>query len=327
MTKGPLSGGMADFMFDSRNRLIQAGDTVYRYDAENQRIGVNQIQYVVNSQPALSQVLVKEENGQKTFYVYGLIGQEQGGEYLTYHFDLRGSTVALTDEIGIVTERFQYLPYGLLMNGSASITPFLFNGMYGVITDSNGLYYMRVRYYSPDILRFVNQDIIQGFIGKGQTLNRFVFVNGNPIIAVDPKGEWLLNIAVGITAWFALEVLIQPDLPPGLENDAIVPTTFPDLGISAVIAGSKLTTKICSSQFSQKFKDWLRSGIENDGMWKNTTLREKFFYELGQKTFKGDKYKKYEQFTNPIERGRKIFEDHPWAWATVAHDLKAWKIT
>ena len=57
MTKGPLSGGMADFVFDSRNRLVQAGDTVYRYDAENQRIGVNQIQYVINSQPALSQVL------------------------------------------------------------------------------------------------------------------------------------------------------------------------------------------------------------------------------------------------------------------------------
>jgi hypothetical protein len=82
MTKGPLSGGMTDFVFDSRNRLVQAGDTVYRYDAENQRIGVNQTQYVVNSQPALSQVLVKEENGQKTFFVYvlGLIGQESNSE-------------------------------------------------------------------------------------------------------------------------------------------------------------------------------------------------------------------------------------------------------
>jgi hypothetical protein len=101
---------MADFVFDSRNRLIQAGDTVYRYDAENQRIGINQTQYIVNSQPALSQVLVKEENGQKTFYVYGLglIGQEQSGKYLSDHFDLRGSTVALTNETGTVTKRFQY---------------------------------------------------------------------------------------------------------------------------------------------------------------------------------------------------------------------------
>ncbi len=81
---------------------------------------------MVNSLPALSQVLVKEEDRQKTFYVYGLglIGQESNGEYLTYHFDLRGSTVALTDETGVVTKRFQYLPYGLRISGDASTTPF-----------------------------------------------------------------------------------------------------------------------------------------------------------------------------------------------------------
>jgi len=191
MTKGPLSGGMANFLFDSRNRLVQAGDTVYRYDAENQRIGVNQTQYVVNSQPALSQVLVKTEaDGTQTYYVYGLglIGQESNGEYITYHFDFRGSTVALTDETGQVVERFQYLPYGLLMGGDASITPFLFNGMYGVMTDSNGLYYMRARFYSPEIRRFVNQDVLLGYADNGQSLNRFIYVTGDPISKTDPFG-------------------------------------------------------------------------------------------------------------------------------------------
>jgi len=72
MIHGPLAGELTNFVFDSRNRLAQAGSAVYRYDAENQRIGMNQVQYVINSQPSLSQVLVKEENGQKTFYVYGL---------------------------------------------------------------------------------------------------------------------------------------------------------------------------------------------------------------------------------------------------------------
>ena len=37
MIKGILSGELVDFTFDSRNRLIQVGTTVYRYDAENQR--------------------------------------------------------------------------------------------------------------------------------------------------------------------------------------------------------------------------------------------------------------------------------------------------
>jgi RHS repeat-associated protein len=133
---------------------------------------------VVNSQPALSQILVKEENGVKTFYVYGLglIGQETGGEYTSYHFDLRGSTVALTNESGQVTERFQYSPYGVLLGGDATKTPFLFNGLYGVMTDGNGLYYMRARFYSPEIRRFVNQDVLLGGIGDGQTLNLYAYV-------------------------------------------------------------------------------------------------------------------------------------------------------
>jgi len=196
LIQGPLSGEMANFVFDSQNRLIQVGETAYRYDAENQRIGVNQTQYVINSQPALSQVLVKTEaSGTQTYYVYGLglIGQETGGEYTSYHFDLRGSTVALTDESGQVLERFQYSPYGLLVSGEASRTPFLFNGMYGVMTDSNGLYYMRARFYSPSIRRFVNQDILLGRITEGQTLNRYAYVTGRPVSFVDPFGLGTLS--------------------------------------------------------------------------------------------------------------------------------------
>jgi len=180
----------ARFSFDSRNRLIQAGETSYRYDAENQRIGMNQTSYVINSQPALSQVLVKEENGVKTFYVYGLglLGEEKEGEYRGYHFDFRGSTVAITDQTGKVVERFQYGPYGELLKGEASVTPFLFNGKYGVMTEGNGLYYMRARFYSPEMKRFVNMDVLLGNVSEGQTLNRFAFVTGRPVSLVDPFG-------------------------------------------------------------------------------------------------------------------------------------------
>lgn len=81
-------------------------------------------------------MLFKESNGIKTFYVYGLglIGEETNGQYQVYHFDYRGSTVALTNETGQLTQRFQYAPYGELLSGDVTQTPFLFNGMYGVWT-------------------------------------------------------------------------------------------------------------------------------------------------------------------------------------------------
>ena len=56
------------------------------------------------------------------------------------------------------------------------------------MSDENGLYYMRARYYNPDIKRFVNLDVLLGSIDEGQSLNRYAYVNGNPISYVDPFG-------------------------------------------------------------------------------------------------------------------------------------------
>jgi RHS repeat-associated protein len=148
-------------------------------------------EYVVNPQAALSQVLMKTVGNEQTYYVYGLglIGQEVAGEYSTYHFDLRGSTVAITNANGKVTDRYQYSAYGEILSSSGNTdTPFLYNGRDGVMTDTNGLYYMRARYYNPEIRRFVSQDILLGVVIDGQSLNRYAYVQGNPIGFVDPLG-------------------------------------------------------------------------------------------------------------------------------------------
>jgi len=65
---------------------------------------------------------------------------------------------------------------------------FGYNGRDGVVTDANGLIYMRARYYSPEMRRFINADIIPGEISNAITLNRFAYANGNPVSNVDPFG-------------------------------------------------------------------------------------------------------------------------------------------
>lgn len=47
---------------------------------------------------------------------------------------------------------------------------------------------MRARYYSPELRRFVNADIVAGDISNAITLNRFAYANGNPVSFVDPFG-------------------------------------------------------------------------------------------------------------------------------------------
>jgi len=69
-----------------------------------------------------------------------------------------------------------------------SFVIFGYNGRDGVITDKNGLIYMRARYYSPAMRRFINADIIHGQISDSTSLNRYSYVNGNPVSFVDPFG-------------------------------------------------------------------------------------------------------------------------------------------
>ena len=85
---------------------------------------------------------------------------------------------------------------------------FLYNGELGVATDSNGLYYMRARYYNPEIKRFINQDVMTGSITNSPTLNRYAYVNGNPISLNDPFGlSPFLNWLDGITGHDVLDLL------------------------------------------------------------------------------------------------------------------------
>ncbi|OQY44697.1 MAG: hypothetical protein B6247_29910 [Candidatus Parabeggiatoa sp. nov. 2] len=81
-------------------------------------------------------------------------------------------------------------PFGGLVshNPTEVDTPFLYNGRDGVMTDDTGLYYMRARFYNPEIRRFVNRDVLLGSVDDGQSLNRFAYVSGNPVSFVDPFG-------------------------------------------------------------------------------------------------------------------------------------------
>ena len=188
------ANGMA-LTYDSANRLLSAGGNTYTYDVENTKVknlcnGI-ETQYSYNTNAGLSQLLVKTTGNTVTKYVYGngLIGEDTTGIFKTYHFDFRGSTVAITDSNGTVTDTFTYDSYGNVISRTGTTdTIFLYNGEYGVITDSNGLLYMRARYYNPELRRFVNADILMGDINNSSTLNRYAYANGNPISNIDPFG-------------------------------------------------------------------------------------------------------------------------------------------
>ena len=198
MIYGPVDGIMQELTYDCRNRLVEAGGVSYTYDAENTRIATTEngltTEYVTDTGGSLSRMLTAyEPDGTQTQYYYGAEGlsaqyNSGTGKYYAYHYDNIGSTTLITEKDGHAVERFSYGTYGELLKAAITKIRFLYNGSYGVVTDSNGLYYMRARYYNPDIKRFINQDIKVGDIGSSQSLNRYAYCEGNPVSMVDPFG-------------------------------------------------------------------------------------------------------------------------------------------
>lgn len=177
--------------YDARNRLIAAGGVTYSYDSEGRRTGMTDAsgltKFVNDPNATLDRVLWKvAPGGTTTRYVYGigLLYEETNAATLTYHYDWRDSTVALTDMNGNITGSASYTAYGVVKTFGTINTPFLFNGRWGVQTDANGLLYMRARYYNPLICRFINADPA-GFSGG---LNWYAYAAGNPVDLLDPFG-------------------------------------------------------------------------------------------------------------------------------------------
>jgi len=140
----------------------------------------------------------KEDNSSVSsiyYYGNGLIYEKNSDTGMfVYHYDHLGSTKAVTDESGTLIAEFSYGSYGELLTDKTEYREevpeirFLYNGQMGVITDDNNLYYMRARYYNPQIKRFINQDILTGNIGNNKSLNRYSYVEGNPVSYTDPFG-------------------------------------------------------------------------------------------------------------------------------------------
>lgn len=248
MTSGPLPGfeTFASYNFDARNRLTSVGDTSYFYDAENNRIAKTDTSgttsYVIDPHgDALPRVLVREKpDGTLTRYVYGIgllyeVDESDAATY--YHFDQSGSTIALTDSSGAVTDRVEYSPFGTVTHRTGTTdTPYLYAGQFGIQAESNGLFYMRARYYSPELKRFINSDPAR-FDGG---MNWYAYANNSPLMYVDANGEHpilvlaliggISNVATGA----ALAAVTGQEY--GLGDAAM------DFGIGAVFGGASGAT-------------------------------------------------------------------------------------
>ena len=98
-----------------------------------------------------------------------------------------GSTRALTDKAGNVTDTYDYEAFGELVDLSGeSENDYLFAGEQ--FDGGLGQYYLRQRYYEQGVGRFTRRDTYEGLQGQPISLHKYLYANADPVNGIDPSG-------------------------------------------------------------------------------------------------------------------------------------------
>ena len=112
-------------------------------------------------------------------------------ETFFYHSDHLGSTSYITDDKGNITQYDAYLPYGELLvdeHSSSEDMPYKFNGK--EMDAETGLYYYGARYMNSVISIWNTPDAL---IEAKPFVSSYTYCLGNPILLIDPDGNWERN--------------------------------------------------------------------------------------------------------------------------------------
>jgi RHS repeat-associated protein len=107
-----------------------------------------------------------------------------------FHSDQQGSITAVTDQNGVVVTRFRYDPWGkqaFVLGSNTGIDQTRQGHTAHEMLDS-GLTHMNGRLYDPVLARFVSADPHVDNPFDLQSLNRYSYVNNNPLGFTDPSG-------------------------------------------------------------------------------------------------------------------------------------------
>jgi len=186
------------YSYDIENRLVDVATPtntwVYAYDALGNRIAWthngNTTSYIVDPAGLGNLAAEYDGNGNLTArynHGFGLLSRtDLAGNSAYYTFDAIGSTSEITSQDGSALNSYSSDPFGMLIRQTETIiNPFKYVGEYGVMQEDCGLEFMRARFYSPNVGRFISPDPIGLAAGEP---NLYVYSGNNPISHIDPSG-------------------------------------------------------------------------------------------------------------------------------------------
>lgn len=115
---------------------------------------------------------------------YGVAASEMFGHqgYHTYHLDEQNSTAYITNYQGQMENTYAYDAFGNLRGQTGELrSRILYTGQQ--YDQETNQYYLRARYYNPQIGRFTEADPF-----RDDGLNLYTYCKNNPVIYYDPSG-------------------------------------------------------------------------------------------------------------------------------------------
>ncbi len=191
------------FAYDVRDRLVAidadangAFEIQYSYDELGNRVSKSvsgdTTRFLVDSLRINAEVLAEYDgstNSHSQFYVYGngILSQSHGSSVSYYHSDAIGSVRVVTNAQGGITNTYDYTAFGELSGNVVTIdNEYMFAGQRR--DSESGLDYLRARYMSSALGRFIGQDAFPPQTQRLASLNAYAYANGNPTSFVDPSG-------------------------------------------------------------------------------------------------------------------------------------------
>lgn len=174
--------------WDKNNRLVGIGDTRLQYDPLGNLRRYKNTNFLLDLSGIGHIIGEADDEGHPTrYYLHGTnlearIARDGSTQY--YVTDVRGSIVAMVDEAGNLTHRYQYDEFGnITQQEERDFNPFRYVGAFGVLYLEDNLYHMRARIYDSQLGRFLSEDPVW-------SPNLYPYADNNPIMKIDPKGEF-----------------------------------------------------------------------------------------------------------------------------------------
>jgi RHS repeat-associated protein len=194
--------GTDTFTYDQANRLTsihqgrvttQQSATTNTYDGDGKRVTMSEstqatITYVYDVNRSLPAVL--QDGLHKNVWGLGLaytVSMDGQNTVQVVHTDGLGSVRALTDSSGTVVQDYQTDAFGVptQTEGPNASQRFQYAGEQ---RDSDGLVYLRARFYDPGTGRFVSRDPSLGNRLQPCSLHRYSYADNDPTNLIDASG-------------------------------------------------------------------------------------------------------------------------------------------